>query len=408
MGSKGVRGTGLFRSPERALDLLANDHGEPMSPGMISRLPLSGATRTVWIFGAGASAPPPYRIPVQTALLTRFATMKRTGGPSFLAKFEELRTAVREHCRRVQPGLGMEDPLLSLEEVFASYELVRNAPKSTRDERLDAEKAISELREAIRVATYVFGPGSANKWRPHSRNGVRSPYAELLEQLYPAAAASGHGRHILMTFNYDICLDRCAINLRQSPASLDVDYAIPLSNHRYDDAPRFEPPAGPSPVLLLRTHGAVNWLRCHACQSVFTTVNRHASVVDAKQCWACSRAALEHVLVHPSYFRTYDDPLIRLIWGRCHEELVRADRWVFIGYSLPAADVHFRQLLRDCLRERDHRKFDTDVVLVDRGPTSDAPFQRAVQTYSIMFERRLRVWEATPNGFADFVQAVDP
>lgn len=363
------------------------------------RLSLGTHERTVWIFGAGASAAKPYEVPVQNRLLERFADMKQPGDLKFQADFAKLKTRVEGYCKEVQPGISFKDPKLSLEEVFSAYEIARNELRSTLQQSQAADKAIRDLREAIRAATSVYGSGDAKEFQPHARAGVLSPYAELLEKLFPVEGA--HSSHVLMTFNYDICLDRCAINLRNAKPSIDLDYGISLSNHRTSSAPMFTPPNSNSTILLLRTHGALNWLRCHACQSVFTTVNQHAAVTETSKCWSCGRTRLDYVLVHPSYLRSYSDPIIQIVWGRCQEELVRADRWVFIGYSLPPVDVHFRELLRDCLRVRDKSSKNTTVIAVGRKGGS-------IEDYHTIFESRVDVWNATAEGFSDFVKAIDP
>jgi hypothetical protein len=365
---------------------------------IFDRLSLGTHERTVWIFGAGASATKPYDIPLQNRLLERFAEMKGQRGQEIQADFAKLKTRVERYCKEVQPGISFKDPKLSLEEVFSAYEIARNELRSTLQQSQASDKAIRDLREAIRAATSVYGSGDAKEFQPHARGGVLSPYAELLEKLFPLKGA--HSSHVLMTFNYDICLDRCAINLHNTKLSIDLDYGIPLSNHRTSSAPKFKPPNSNPTILLLRTHGALNWLRCHACQSIFTTVDQHATVTEASECWSCGRTRLDYVLVHPSYLRTYSDPIIQIVWGRCQEELVRADRWVFIGYSLPSADVHFRELIRDCLRVRDHASKKTTVLAVGRSGDS-------FENYRTIFESRVDVWNGTAEGFSDFVKAID-
>lgn len=365
------------------------------------RLILHDCERTAWIFGAGASASKPYQVPVQNKLLERFFEMTRPGGAKLKAEFEGLKTRIEGYCKTVLPGVSCTHPKLSLEEVFSAYELAKKEPRSTLQEAIDADAAIRDLREAIRIATFVYGRGDAKKYQPHGRANVPSPYAELLEKLYPLAAPTSS--HVLITFNYDISLDRCAINLRNSKTPIDLDYGIPLANHRTHGAPKFAPPNTHPSVLLLRTHGALNWLRCFACQSVFTTVNRHAAVTEASECWCCGRPRLDYVLVHPSFLRSYSDPIIQIVWGRCQEELVRADRWIFIGYSLPSADVHFRELLRDCLRIRDKALKETKIIVVGRGPLTKDTFD----SYEALFEARIEAWNATAEGFSDFVKAID-
>jgi hypothetical protein len=53
-------------------------------------------------------------------------------------------------------------------------------------------------------------------------------------------------------------------------------------------------------------------------------------------------------IVHPSYSREYGHNFLSVIWDRVRNELQEAKIWVFIGYSLPEADMYFQYLLRRC------------------------------------------------------------
>jgi hypothetical protein len=65
----------------------------------------------------------------------------------------ELQATVRELCASVQPGLTMEDPHLSLEEIFSAYELALVETRTSPESRRVAEVALDRLREALRRAT---------------------------------------------------------------------------------------------------------------------------------------------------------------------------------------------------------------------------------------------------------------
>ena len=373
-----------------------------MAP-LIDTLKVAGANRTVWVFGAGASAF--YDIPTQARILQRLAVMKRPGNNAVQDGLNGLRKKVQQHCRLILPGLDITDDRLSLEEVFSAFELRQTEARSTGEEISKAEAAFDDLIEALRVAMCVFGPGTLQKWKPHRRNGTFSPYAELIEKLVPVGPPRPPP-HCLVTFNYDICLDRCLINLRGSGAEYDLDYGFQLANSRCSKAPNFGSPRDGQSLLTLRTHGSLNWRRCKACHNVFTTLNSQSIIRDSLRCYACGKKRMDYVLVHPSFNRRYDDPLLQIVWGRLSEELLGADRWVFVGYSLPPADFHFRELLRDCLRSRRSRAKPTEIVLVDRGQETDQAFIRVRESYEWLFGKNLSVWKPTPGGFADFVAAL--
>lgn len=369
-----------------------------------SEIKLSGAKKTSWIFGAGASSVNPYNVPTQAKMLQHFLDANFPGRPQRKADIDAIKTNIRKYCRDILPGVDINSDQLTLEEVFSAYEIILSENRSTQEDRENAKEALRLLTEAIKLATYVLGRGDAKKWKPHARMGVVSPYAELIEKIFPSIH---HAKtNTFITFNYDICLDRCLINLRDH-IDIDLDYGIVLANERTPTAPKFSSPRTDNATLLLRTHGGLNWLRCEACQSVFTTVNNHASVKDAQKCWACGSTQLSLILVHPSFVRNYNDPIIQLVWGRCQEELVLSDRWVFIGYSLPTADVHFRELIRHCLRQRDKSHKDTEILVVQRRQKDGTYLNEHVKgNYVSMFGERISIWEATDNGFADLAQCI--
>jgi len=370
-----------------------------------SSFELSKHERISWIFGAGASATTPYKVPIQSKMLKKFFDANYPGRPGRKALIDDLKTTTKNICNEVLPGVKEDSSELILEEVFSAYEIILEERRSTRAERQKAEDALHTLREAIRLSTYVHGRGDARKWRPHDRKNEKSPYAELIEKLYAKGVPEGP-KNAFVTFNYDICLDRCLINLRNE-IDIDLDYGIVLANSRTVGAPQFSNPRQSKSTLLLRTHGGLNWLRCEACQSIFTTVNKHATVKETDTCWACGSSRLEFVFVHPSYIRKYDDPIIQLVWGRCQEELVLSDAWVFVGYSLPAADVHFRALIRHCLKKRDEKGLDTSIYIVGRKQSNgDHISDSLAKNYQSIFNGREKIWESTEGGFSDFVGCV--
>jgi len=103
-----------------------------------SKLSLSAAHRTTWVFGAGASVP--YEVPPQRLVLKRFAEMGRPGGDR------------------------------------------RDDQRSSRSQSAKAVAALNDLILALRAGTSIFGRGDAREWMTHERGGTPSPYAELLER----------------------------------------------------------------------------------------------------------------------------------------------------------------------------------------------------------------------------------
>lgn len=360
--------------------------------------------KTAWVFGAGASACEPYNIPLQRELLSTFLGQEANTG----TQLEQLQSQVRDLCKAVYRGRNPADA--SLEEVFASYELVSSEGWGTSDDQAKAREAVVQLRKALLQTVKVRGRGDARKWKPHQRSDQQSPYAELLEKIAPLGCDDGLlSKHALVTMNYDINLDRCLINMRaEASGQVDVDYGFEFGNHRIPGEDlQFDRP-GPRSLLLIRLHGALNWIRCCACEGLVTTVNRQATVVERQQCPLCKCAALEPVMVHPSHVRSYEDPILKLVWGRCFSELIGSDRWVFIGYSMPDADAHFRELIRSAMRLRVKRRKTTEVIWVGRrNETNDHRSWNAMAVnYHSVFRRRAEGWIDDGTGFCHFVSQI--
>lgn len=102
---------------------------------------------------------------------------------------------------------------------------------------------------------------------------------------------------------------------------------------------------------VLKLHGSVNWLRCPLCGQIYVNVHgpigtkAFARTLDEFNTCHCNDwTRLRLHLVTPSLIRTYQDPHLLGIWQAALEALRTADRWVIIGYSLPAEDVSIRSL----------------------------------------------------------------
>jgi len=365
---------------------------------------LNDATKTLWIFGAGASYSPPYKVPVQDKLLDSFGNKTPGGRPRVKEEFIKLRERVENVCKKILPGSTLND--VTLEEVFSSYEIQDQAGWATDDEKKEAIAAIQDLKKMLIRTTGVKGRGDALKFRPHKRAGQVSPYAELLEKLFPTGCNDRVIRgHVLVTMNYDINLDRCVLNMREKPyGEIDLDYGVEFANYRISG--NFYRP-GRRSVLLLRLHGGLNWKRCLACHALFTTVNSHANVSPRESCGMCGSERLDYVIVYPSFLRNYSDPVLQMVWGRFLEELVSADRWIFIGYSLPPADVNLRVLLRHALKMRTTKVANTSIIWVGkRDNPSDSNWLSLGERFHHLFGDHAAAWENAEDGFEGFVRSL--
>lgn len=146
-------------------------------------------------------------------------------------------------------------------------------------------------------------------------------------------------------------------------------------------------PRPTSPELhVAKIHGSVNWLYCDNCRNVFWfPPNKSLRIADqilgqdewkriapkalgnaTKQweCPHCERVVLSTRIATFSYRKALDFPMFHQSWNNAEQLLTTAKRWVFIGYSLPAADYEFKYLLK---RIELARPKPPDIILVTGG-----------------------------------------
>jgi hypothetical protein len=99
-----------------------------------------------------------------------------------------------------------------------------------------------------------------------------------------------------------------------------------------------------------------------------------------------SPAILEPYIITPTFAKVFDLPHIQTTWHNAFIELREADGIVFIGYSLPDADYHFRALLRRAVRSTTPikvilHKSDKPPEILSGDPKVIYPAQRYLQVF---------------------------
>ncbi len=160
-------------------------------------------------------------------------------------------------------------------------------------------------------------------------------------------------------------------------------------------------------VPVIKMHGSVNWLYCDNCRSLFwmqadetykvagqllssedwrriDPASSHKN--DHWHCGRCGANSLGTRFATFSYRKALVFPMFQKSWFSAEKLLRNAKNWIFIGYSLPAADFEFKYLLKRVqLSRRDPPKF----AVVSGGDMSD----RAYQHYQRFFGRQIRKGE---------------
>ena len=133
-------------------------------------------------------------------------------------------------------------------------------------------------------------------------------------------------------------------------------------------------------IPIVKIHGSANWLYCDNCRHLFWLDPRHSLRIADQlirtddlerirvflarkekeiegaikklrfqprvRCLCSEDVALGTRIATFSYRKALEFPMFQKSWFAAEELLRAADKWVFIGYSLPAADYEFKYLLK--------------------------------------------------------------
>jgi hypothetical protein len=119
-------------------------------------------------------------------------------------------------------------------------------------------------------------------------------------------------------------------------------------------------------VRVVKIHGSVNWLYCDNCRRLYwfppgaarevalqllseteaENLGFDSSGCGKWRCSSCQTVPLTTRLATFSYLKALDFPMFERSWHTAERLLRAAEKWVFIGYSLPAADFEFKHLLK--------------------------------------------------------------
>jgi hypothetical protein len=181
------------------------------------------------------------------------------------------------------------------------------------------------------------------------------------------------------------------------PAKL-VDYGLSV---RYaldkPDWPRpiaynlLERPQQNTPPLY-KLHGSLNWLYCPSCQQLDVTIGQKGVhyIYEEGRDFACPdcQGRYDPLIITPTLLKTYDNILLREVWRRAEDKVSKADEVVFIGYSLPDADVLLRCMLKRALFRNRNRQSEVrgrtgtyEISVVGNSPPYNETHERYIKQF---------------------------
>lgn len=195
-----------------------------------------------------------------------------------------------------------------------------------------------------------------------------------IERLLSHALQDGSSSFVVL--NWDLVLER---HLRRAAPDLPIHYGCTCRDWNRPDAR-----AERRGVAVCKMHGSSNWVYCDNCRTLFfdlddklslrtrsslapedlrrfdTTLGenwltqRLAVSPDEPGCRKCGNPVSPHIATF-SYRKSFRTAVFADVWAEAERALATADRWVFIGYSLPEADYELKHLLKSAQRALAHR-----------------------------------------------------
>jgi hypothetical protein len=159
-------------------------------------------------------------------------------------------------------------------------------------------------------------------------------------------------------------------------------------------------------IPVVKIHGSVNWLYCDNCRQLYWFPAEDATQVamqlitpdEAKKlkvgkaggcakwrCLNCTSVPLTTRIATFSYLKALDFPMFERSWLSAEHLLRSADKWIFIGYSLPAADYEFKHLLK---RVQLSRNGAPKFVVITGGSETDC--ENTYMNYQRFFGRDIK------------------
>lgn len=301
---------------------------------------------TVFVFGGGASRAD--GLPSQAEILPAFYELDCDSQGQRETR-EILTTFLRDFYEVEDP---IEQPLPTLEHILGVLEMPA---------RLDvcypqpfSASALRQVRSAVLRATLL----TLEERQRQSGSAVHDEFVRNLQQLRPRL----EGIHFI-SLNYDTVLDHALSGLWPEVA---LDYGLDFTNFYFSSARavkwmRPDPGEG---CGLLKVHGSLNFKFCPLCQSVELispdgAVGRNGAGDDedvpvrgvSDEHAVCPRdgTPTELLMAPPSLFKEFTNPVMLELWRSARRHLLEAKRIVIVGYSLPLADLHIWQMLKNAL-----------------------------------------------------------
>lgn len=244
-----------------------------------------------------------------------------------------------------------------LEDIFTLIDLSANT-----GHHLGARYSAADLR-VVRRAIIVRMIRMLDQAYRRGQAKVGSEW-KALERLFQKFDATDNA---VLSMNWDTVFER---GMARAQTVRNVDYGCHATSLAFRRGKLSARHLSGDPLYILKPHGSVNWLYCDACRETFWVApgdtEQVAQTLFRKSDWSvvlrdtkikapkvltpacphCKAESLGTRFATFSYRKALDFPMHAASWRTAEEYLKTTGNWVFIGYSMPAADFEFKHLLK--------------------------------------------------------------
>lgn len=162
----------------------------------------------------------------------------------------------------------------------------------------------------------------------------------------------------LITFNWDLLLDNALIR-HPSGGTYQLDYGVDFEV--IEGRKKTAPCNRKGQIPLYKLHGSLNWIKCSCGRKYFKFQEKVGIdyVGKVRENFVCpykkrkEKHDLSPMLVPPTFLKLSDASFdeIKKIWLWAKKDLIKAEKIIIIGYSLPDNDIPFKLYFRNALVE---------------------------------------------------------